>query len=97
MRLDAHAKAGGGRPFAAAAQGARGPAVLAPFFAGMTEAARSALERSGRIADPRLVQRGAVLVARDQRLVQAEMAKAGLDHDCEAFRDRRFRRAAAPA
>lgn len=43
MRLDAHAKACSGRPLAAA-QGARGPVGLPPFFAGMTPIARSALD-----------------------------------------------------
>jgi general secretion pathway protein E len=44
MRLDAHPKACGGRPFAAAQEGARAPLGLGPFFAGMTQTARSALE-----------------------------------------------------
>lgn len=43
MRLDAHAKAPGDR-LVPPAQGPRGPVGLPPFFAGMTQTARSALE-----------------------------------------------------
>ena len=38
--------------------------------------------------DPRLVKRGGVHSARDERLVEPEMAEAGLDDDREGLRDR---------
>ena len=45
MRLDAHATGLGGR-LVPAGPGGRGPMALPPFFAGMTRAARSALEEA---------------------------------------------------